>query len=224
MRFMPRVRGALAALAIFLLPLAQPAAAQNRGEPGRFDFYVLALSWAPSYCEAEGDKRGGDEQCRHGRPYAFVVHGLWPQYERGYPRSCVEPAPFIPNSLINSVLDLMPARGLVIHQWRTHGTCSGLQPQAYFATLREAHGRVAIPARFRRIDAYTMVSPSEVEQAFIAANPQLPAGAVSVTCDDRRLREVRICMGTDLSFRSCPDVERRACRTPRVVMPPVRGG
>src|SRR5690606_18991341 len=85
---MTPLRGALAALALLLL--TQSALAQQRGKPGEFDFYVLALSWTPSYCEAEGDRRAGDEQCSRARPYAFVVHGLWPQYERGYPRSCVE--------------------------------------------------------------------------------------------------------------------------------------
>ncbi len=219
---MTLLRGALAALALFIL--TQPSPAQQRGKPGEFDFYVLALSWTPSYCEAEGDKRRGDEQCSRARPYAFVVHGLWPQYERGYPRSCMERAPFVPNSTIDSVMDLMPARGLVIHQWRTHGTCSGLQPQAYFTKLREARERVQIPARFHRLSDYTMVSPAEVERAFIEANPQLPADAISVTCDDRHLREVRICMSNDLSFRGCAENDRRSCRASRVVMPPVRGG
>jgi ribonuclease T2 len=221
---MTPLRGILAAHAFACVSFALPAAAQDRGTPGKFDFYVLALSWAPSYCEAEGDKRKGDEQCTHGRPYAFVVHGLWPQYERGFPRSCIEPAPFVPNSIIGAVLDLMPARGLIIHQWRTHGTCSGLDARRYFDAVRTARERIEIPDRFRRLESYTMVSPSEVEQAFLAANPKLPPEAVSVTCDDRRLREVRICLSTDLSFRPCAEIERRACRTPRVVMPPVRGG
>lgn len=219
---MTPLRGALAALALLLL--TQSALAQQRGKPGEFDFYVLALSWTPSYCEAEGDRRAGDEQCSRARPYAFVVHGLWPQYERGYPRSCVERAPYVPNDTIRSVLDLMPARGLILHQWRTHGTCAGLRPEAYFDTMREARERVRIPARFHRLNDYTMVSPAEVERAFIDANPQLSAGAISVTCDDRRLREVRICMGKDLSFRDCAENERRTCRASRVVMPPVRGG
>lgn len=219
---MIRTRVALAALAIFFCS-AGGAAAQSRGEPGEFDFYVLALSWSPSYCEAEGDRRRGDEQCARGRPFAFVVHGLWPQYERGYPRSCREPAPFVPNNVIDAMLDLMPARGLVIHQWRTHGTCSGLDAASYFETVRAARERVRIPPRFHRLAAYTMVSPADVERAFIEANPQIPRDAISVTCDERRLREVRICMTETLSFRACRENERRACRTSRVVMPPVRG-
>jgi ribonuclease T2 len=220
---MSRWRGVFAALAI-LTAYAPAAVAQVRNEPGKFDFYVLALSWTPSYCEAEGDRRDGDEQCRRGRPFSFVVHGLWPQYERGFPRSCVEPAPRIAIGLIDSMLDLMPARGLVIHQWRTHGTCSGLVPDRYFDAVRAARERVTIPEQFHRLDKYMMVSPGEVEAAFLAANPDLKPDMIAVTCDDRRLREVRICMNTDLAFRYCDEINRRACRTPRVVMPPVRGG
>jgi ribonuclease T2 len=122
------------------------------------------------------------------------------------------------------MLDLMPARGLVIHEWRTHGTCSGLRPEAYFNAVRRAHARVTIPEQFRSIEKHTMVSPAEVEQAFLAANPDLKPDMVAVTCDSRRLREIRICMNTDLNFRSCDEIDRRACRVPRVVMPPVRGG
>jgi ribonuclease T2 len=217
-------RGLAAALLFPLcLHFASPATAQERGAPGKFDFYVLALSWSPSYCEAEGDRRRDNEQCSRGRPFAFVVHGLWPQYQRGYPRACIDPAPRIPDRLIDSLLELMPARGLVIHEWREHGTCSGLAADEYFAAVRRARERIAIPERFRRLNAYEMVSPAEVEDAFRAVNPELRSDMIAVTCDDRRLREVRICLSRDLDFHACPEVERRACRTPRVVMPPVRG-
>jgi ribonuclease T2 len=215
-------RGLFAALVT--AAIATAAIAQNQNEPGKFDFYVLALSWTPSYCEAEGDRRGSDEQCSRGRPYSFVVHGLWPQYERGFPNSCVTPAPWVASGLIRSMLDLMPARGLIIHEWRTHGTCSGLGPESYFNAVRRAYARVAIPERFQAIEKHTMVSPAEVEEAFLAANPDLKPDMIAVTCDSRRLREVRICMNTDLAFRSCGEIDRRACRIPRVVMPPVRGG
>lgn len=220
---MNHLRGLIAALGfIVVLGLAAPAVAQNRGTPGKFDFYVLTLSWSPSYCEAEGDRRRDNEQCGRGRPFAFVVHGLWPQYERGYPRACVNPAPRIPNRMIDSMLDLMPARGLVIHEWREHGTCSGLSADEYFKAVRSARERIAVPERFRRLDAYETVAPLEVEDAFRAVNPELKADMISVVCDHRWLREVRICMNRDFTFRPCPDVDRRACRTPRIVMPPVR--
>ena len=196
----------------------------HQGTPGAFDFYVLSLSWSPSFCESGGGRRGNNEQCDRGRPYAFVVHGLWPQYERGFPQNCTQPAPWIDNKLISSMLDLMPARKLVIHEWQAHGTCSGLEAERYFATVRSAREKIKIPERFVRLNDYTMVAPDEVEDAFVAANPGLAHDMIAVTCSGRFLSEVRICMSKDLAFHACPETDRRACRNPRVVMPPVRGG
>ena len=203
----------------FLLLLARPVPAQDA--PGQFDFYVLALSWSPAYCETARGR--GREQCDSGRPYAFVVHGLWPQHEVGYPRDCLLPAPRIDEALIRSILDLMPARGLVINEWRRHGTCSGLAAADYFALVRRARERVGIPKIFQKIDDYVVMSPDEVENAFVTANEGLRRDMIAVTCDERRLREVRICFAKDLAFRSCPEVDPRACIRPRLVMPPNRG-
>jgi ribonuclease T2 len=216
-----RVLRLLAYLAFLVVAFAPAAHAQRGGEPGRFDFYVLALSWSPSYCESRGE-RADPHQCG-GRPYAFVVHGLWPQYERGYPEFCDRNAPRIPEPLLQSMLDLMPSRQLVIHEWRKHGTCSGLSIESYFSLVRRAHERVKIPDSFQRLDDYRMVTPAEIETAFIAANPGLERDMIAIDCDRRYLREVRICLAKDLAFRSCAEVDRRACRTPSVVMPPVRG-
>ncbi|MPT23870.1 MAG: ATP-binding cassette domain-containing protein [Starkeya sp.] len=149
----------LALAALLFAPLA--ASAQNKGEPGQFDHYVLALSWSPSYCEAMG-ARAEPAQCATARPFAFVVHGLWPQYRRGWPENCVAPAPFLPEPLLRSMLDVMPSRRLVLHQWRKHGTCDGTDSAAYFATVRRAYERVTIPEAFRRLDDYRMVAPGEV--------------------------------------------------------------
>jgi ribonuclease T2 len=33
---------------------------------------------------------------------------------------------------------------------------------------------------------------------------------------------VRICLTRDLKFQECPEIDRRACRRDKVVMPPVR--
>lgn len=188
-----------------------------------FDFYVLSLSWSPSYCAAEGAD-ANRQQCEAGRPYAFVVHGLWPQFERGYPSDCAAGTARVPGALTRSLLDIMPSPGLVRHEWQKHGTCTGLSQTDYFRILRAARQKVAIPDEYRRLDGYRMVAPQEVEDAFLRANRGLRPDAVAVTCDRRYLREVRICMTRDLGFRACPQVDRQACRQPRVVMPPVRGG
>lgn len=210
----------LAASVLFAASLlAAPAHAQH--EAGDFDFYVLALSWSPSYCASEG-AQNNDIQCRSARPYAFVVHGLWPQYERGFPEYCNRSAPRIPQRQIDSMLDLMPSPRLVINQWRKHGLCAGESSGDYFKLVRTARENITIPEKFRGLDNWMSVSPNEVERAFIDANPGLTAAGIAVTCDSRHLREVRICMTKDLEFRACREVDRRACKSNRVVMPPTR--
>ena len=219
-----RARVAVAFLPlILLLAAAQPVQAQRRGdEPGRFDFYVLALSWSPSYCESA--RRADPSQCAQGRPFSFVVHGLWPQYERGFPRDCQVPAPRLNRDIMTSMLDLMPAERLVYQQWDNHGTCSGLAAQAYFDLVRKARAAVKIPEAYSAPKSTMSVSPDEVEEAFINANPGLARAGVAVTCGSTRLSEIRICMSKDLRFRDCAEIDRRACRRDKLLMPPIRGG
>lgn len=199
---------------------------RRQNSAGQFDFYVLALSWSPSFCEASRERapdRAPQQQCA-GRPYSFVVHGLWPQYERGFPEYCQVPAPRLNREIVSSMLDLMPAPRLVFNQWDKHGTCSGLSARAYFETVRKARAVVKIPEQFVDVTDYLDVTPNEIEEAFVNANPGMDRDAIAVVCDSRRLSEVRVCMSKDFQFRACPEVERRACRRDKVVMPPMRGG
>jgi ribonuclease T2 len=218
-----------AAFVVLLIATALGSAAaqeqqSQRNQPGKFDFYVLSLSWSPSFCkDTEERGRESNEQCR-GRPYAFVVHGLWPQYERGFPRDCQVPAPRLYRELMTSMLDLMPAPRLIYHEWDQHGTCSGLAAQAYFDLVRKARETVKIPEAYAAPKATLTVAPDEVEDAFVKANPGLSRAAIAVTCGSTRLSEVRICMGKDLKFRDCGEIDRRACRRDKLIMPPVRGG
>ena len=184
---------------------------------------MLSLSWSPSYCEAEG-KDANRQQCSAARPYAFVVHGLWPQFERGYPENCRTEEPDVRHAPLRTLYDLMPSAGLIRHQWRKHGSCAGLSQSGYFSVLRAARERTSIPVEFKRFDDYRTLDPAAAESAFLKANPELAADGIAVTCDNRYLREVRICMTKELSFRGCPEVDRRACGLQKVVMPPVRGG
>ena len=223
----------------FLIPLglllgllvlaAGTASAQDRRQnaPGEFDFYVLSLSWSPSFCEAASERgnsgRSQQAQCG-GRPFSFVVHGLWPQYEHGFPDYCQRPSPRLDRNIMSSMLDLMPAPGLIFNEWDKHGTCSGLGARAYFETIRKARSAVKIPPAFLELSAPKTIAPAEIEDAFIKVNPGLSTSAISVTCDKTRLSEVRICMSKDLQFRACEEIDRRACRRDQVVMPPMRGG
>jgi len=204
------------------------ASAQDRRQntPGEFDFYVLSLSWSPSFCE-EASERGNSgrsqAQCG-GRPFSFVVHGLWPQYEHGFPDYCERPSPRLDRNIMSSMLDLMPAPGLIFNEWDKHGTCSGLSPRAYFETIRKARSAVKIPPEFLELSDPKTVAPSDIEDAFIKVNPGLSNAAIAVTCNKTRLSEVRICMSKVLQFRACEEIDRRACRREQVVMPPMRGG
>jgi ribonuclease T2 len=204
------------------------ASAQDRRQnaPGEFDFYVLSLSWSPSFCEEAAERgSGGRSQVQCGdRPFSFVVHGLWPQYEHGFPDYCQRPAPRLDRNIVSSMLDLMPAPGLIFNEWDKHGTCSGLGARAYFETIRKARSAVKIPEEYLELSAPKTVAPAEIEDAFIKVNPGLSNAAIAVTCDRTRLSEVRICMSKDLQFRACDEIDRRACRRDEVLMPPMRGG
>ena len=196
----------------------------RQNAPGKFDFYVLALSWSPSYC-ASVKQRAPDRQpglqCS-GRPFAFVVHGLWPEYEQGFPSYCQVPAQRLTHAIISGMLDLMPSPHLIFHEWRRHGTCSGLPPQAYFEAVRKARAVVKIPAAYLDPPSPVAVSPDAVAKAFVKANPGLTRAAMAVTCNSTRLTEVRLCMTKDFAFRDCANVARRSCKRDKVEMPAVR--
>jgi len=211
-----------------LATLSAPSPAQDRQQdtPGQFDFYVLSLSWSPSFCAAAAERDGGRSagpECGS-RPYSFVVHGLWPQYERGFPEYCQTPAPRLDQDTISAMLDLMPAPQLVISEWDKHGTCSGLSPRAYFEILRKARAAVKIPPDYQNLQQPLGVTPGAVEDAFIKANAGLAYGDIAILCDRKRLTEVRLCLAKDLQFRACPEIVRRGCRHDQLIMPPLRGG
>ena len=224
-------RAAFVVCVLALLGLPLPARAQNsdqnaseQNQPGQFAFYVLSLSWSPSFCAAAADSnRYGGQQCG-ARPFSFVVHGLWPQYERGFPEYCQDPSPRLYHGIVSSMLDLMPAPRLIYNEWDKHGTCSGLGARAYFETIRKARSAVKIPPEYLELSEEKTVAPADIEEAFIKANPGLSNAAISVTCNRKRLSEVRICLSKDLQFRACEELDRRACRRDDVVMPPLRGG
>jgi ribonuclease T2 len=222
---MVRFSRVLAFVAVGGLLTTSSALAQDRrqNQPGEFDFYVLALSWSPSFCEAAGERGTPPQQQCGARPFSFVVHGLWPQYEEGFPEFCRVPAPRLNRNIVSSMLDLMPAPRLIFQAWDKHGTCSGLSAGAYFENVRKVRAMVKIPDAYIELKEPLTVTAEEVEQAFIDSNSGLTHEAVAVTCDSRRLSEVRICVGKDFQFRACPNVDARACRREQVVMPPVRG-
>jgi ribonuclease T2 len=189
---------------------------------GNFDFYVLALSWSPSYCKSKGG--GADpRQCGASKPYGFIVHGLWPQFEHGAPENCAgagtQP---VDRVILQSLREVMPSASLARHEWSKHGTCSGLSQQTYFNALLAAKSRIFIPNVFSQINFGRSVSPTEVERAFLGANSGMKADGFAAACDGQYLTEVRICLTKNLLFRACDEVDRHSCRAGSVEMPPAR--
>jgi ribonuclease T2 len=185
---------------------------------GDFDFYVLALSWSPSFC-ADGGAERSRGQCASGANPGFVVHGLWPQFVSGYPSSCAGNG-FLPFSVVAGLNGLYPDEGLARHEWRQHGLCSGKDPGGYFADVRAARDKVAIPDLFKSPGQDRALSPLDVQRAFIEANPRLRPGMMAVTCRRGVLAEARICLSRDLrDFVACPQVARASCRGQSLVVP-----
>jgi ribonuclease T2 len=196
------------------------AAAQAGDRAGDFSFYVLSLSWSPEFCRDA--PRGEAEQCGSTRRFGFVVHGLWPQHaDGGWPQFC-EPADWVPEPLLRAQLDLMPSRRLVLHQWRKHGSCSGLKPAGYFQKVRAARESIVIPPAFVRPQTALRMSPAAIAQAFVASNPTLPRDALGIVCSgNARLTEVRVCVDQSLAPTACGRAVR-ACRAESLLIEPLR--
>ena len=213
------MRAALLGAAL-LSATASPAPAQTA--PGAFDFYLLALSWSPGFCAAGGDSRA-PAQCAAGSGLGFVVHGLWPQFARGFPSDCAGAARSPSRQAVSSADGLYPDEGLARHEWRVHGTCSGLSPTDYYAAARRARAAVTIPEPFKAPRQAQTWAPLDVARTFAAANPGLRVDEMAVTCRNGDLEEVRICFAKDLGgFVPCPQVARASCRAPAMVVPPLR--
>ena len=208
-------------VAVLLLALLAAAAGYSKhhgsrqatqGTPGVFDYYLLTLSWSPEFCHSHADK----PECQSGH-HGFVVHGLWPQYTDGYPENC-STAPGLSNPTV--MADIMPDAGLVNHEWSTHGTCSGLDAESYFKLLRRAFTSVRVPERFAAPRENLSISPQEVKNEFVQANPNLRADELTVSCGNNYLTAVSLCLTKDLKPTACLNL--RDCRANVIRVPAMR--
>ncbi|WP_417720441.1 ribonuclease T2 family protein [Salipiger sp.] len=194
--------------------------ARADGEPaGTFDYYVLSLSWSPNWCALEGDARRSP-QCD--RPFGWVLHGLWPQFHRGYPSYCrtaVRPPSRADSA---AMADIMGTPGLAWHQWKKHGSCSGLPAQDYFALARKAYGQVNRPEVFRKLDKPVTLPARLVEEAFLKANPGWERDMLTITCRDGHIQEARLCLSKALSPVPCGQDVVRDCTMTDALFAPVR--
>jgi ribonuclease T2 len=206
------------AIALLLLAVLTTAAGYSKhhgtrratpGTPGVFDYYLLTLSWSPEFCHSHADK----PECQSGH-HGFVVHGLWPQYTDGYPENC-STAPGLSNPA--EMADVMPDAGLVNHEWSTHGTCSGLDAESYFKLLRRAFTSVKVPEQFAAPRENFSISPQEVKNEFVQANPNLRPDELTVSCGNNYLTAVSLCLTMDLKPTACQNL--RDCRANVIRVP-----
>jgi ribonuclease T2 len=191
-----------------------------------FDYYLFTLSWSPQYCNDNGNSNSANTQCNNPqRKYDFVVHGLWPQYDKKrngktYPESCSNIS--IDDSLVDKYLDIMPSRKLIRHEWEKHGTCSGMTPQEYFATTRKLYNSFKIPAKYRQPKDYIVTSKENLEKDLIKANPNFSADEIAVQCKKRYLQEVWLCYDKNFRDRSCGKNVVDRCSNDSLVLRPTR--
>ncbi|GLS85737.1 ribonuclease T(2) [Cypionkella aquatica] len=179
------------------------SAAQAQGEKaGDFDYYVMSLGWSSNWCALTGDARR-DPQCDAGRGLTWTLHGLWPQYERGYPSDCrtVHTDPNRSDSA--QMADIMGGAGLAFYEWKKHGRCSGLSAKSYYSTMRKAYQAVVIPPIFAKISKDLRVPAAVIEDAFFESNPGIARDQMTVTCKSGMIQELRICLTKDLEPRRC---------------------
>lgn len=204
-----------AALAVF----ATPAWSADRA--GEFDYYVLSLSWSPNWCALTGDARNSP-QCDETTDFGWVMHGLWPQYERGFPADCHTSKRAPTRQQTAAMADIMGTSGLAWYQWNKHGVCAGLESDDYFALARLAYEKVTRPAVFRNLDKTVTLPASLIEDAFVRDNPDLPRDGLTVTCKSGYIQEARICLTRDLDFRTCGADVIRDCTLPSAQFDPIR--
>jgi ribonuclease T2 len=218
---MRTITASLILFAAFLLPAIAQKQDGPPSTPGKFDYYLLSLSWSPQYCAEMGDDPS-DPQCAAGMHFGFILHGLWPENQSGVnPRTC-SPAQQLDTQTEKSALDIMPSHQLIVHEWGTHGTCSGLPPAEFFKLTRIAWQKVKIPANYQAPKSAMVVPVQEFRQSLIDANPGLKSENFALYCDDRFLREVRVCMDRSLNFRSCGARVRGACGLAKMILQPIK--
>ena len=206
-------------LAILILA-ATPALAQG-DRAGVFDYYVLALSWSPTWCALEGDGRGAPE-CATGTARGWTLHGLWPQYEIGWPSDCRTAARDPTRAETAAMADIMGSAGLAWHQWKKHGRCSGLPPEDYFALARRAYDAVTRPEVLRRLDRPVRLPARVIEEAFLAENPGWTPDMLTVTCRSGRIQEARLCLSRALDPVPCGRDVVRDCVLDDALLAPLR--
>ena len=196
------------------------ATAQQPTDTEQSGYLLLAVSWTPSWCAAEGTARGAD-RCRIGAGAGWLVHGLWPQFDDGgWPEFCDTAHSPPSRAQTAAMIDIMGSDGLALHQWRKHGSCSGMSAGAYFETTRAAFASLTMPDKISATQDRLRMSPAGLLAAFRAANPAIGEDMAILTCRDGMAQEIRLCLNHDLTPRRCDlRLLSRGCRARKIALP-----
>ncbi len=211
------MRMLFAGLSALIAFAASPVLAEGE-RAGEFDYYVLSLSWSPNWCALEGEARKSP-QCEE--DHGWIMHGLWPQFHRGYPSYCKTAQRAPSRRMTAEMADVMGTSGLAWHQWKKHGSCTGLSAEDYYTLSRTAYATVVRPEVFRKLSRPVKLPAKVVEEAFLKANPAFEADGITITCRNGHIQEARICLSRDLMPVPCGQDVVRDCKMQDAVFEPI---
>ena len=84
--------------------------------------------------------------------------------------------------MTRDMIDIMGSSGLAWHQWKKHGSCSGLSAEEYFAKSRKANRTITQPKFLNLLDELVRILASVIEDAFVQLNPFLERDMITITC------------------------------------------
>jgi len=200
-----------------------PFAHAGNNQAGEFDYYVLALSWHPAFCEINRQRKEC-EAINTGRAEpSLVIHGLWPnrhqdkRHQYGYcdvalslktrdkqRKWCELPALNLPS--LSSLQEVMPGvfSCLQRHEWYKHGSCSGLTAEQYFivSEMLLKKTRDSVFGQFIRSSAGTTVKRSNLLKQFEASFGDGSGRFLQMLCKNIRgrhyLYEIRLTLNRKL--------------------------
>ena len=194
-------------LALWLGLHALPARAEG------FDYYTFAISLTPAFCD-QNPKWRNSVQCRERLPLS--VHGLWPERKQGRtPENCSGGVLALSPTLEKNLRGTMPDASLRQYQWKKHGRCSGLAPEAYFAMIDREFMEMKWPDLLKPRGRDTIVERDVVLREIRRLNPGLPERGVMLRCEKGGrpplLNEIRICLDASGRPADCAANYRPNC-------------
>lgn len=166
--------------------------------------WVLALSWSPEFCYQKSKEGSSDKFSQCAENKAFVVHGLWPEKEVSHCLSENE----ISQRALQEASDVFADKGLMRHEWKKHGACSGLNSDEYFSKAEAAFR--ALNLETENSQEKTLDKESYLEE-LKKRNPSLNPQNVALMCSGRHLRELRVCLDSAFKMTACSSSLRSSC-------------